>query len=217
VLNVRGVHDIHTAELLVPEPSLVEVEIAIRKLKRYKSPGTDQILAEFIKEEMKHYVLRYTNLFILYGIRRNCYSSERNLLYQFIKWVIRLTVIIIKESVLAAYKILSNILLSRLTPYVNEITGDHQCGFHYNRSTTNKFFYICQIPEKNGSIMGQCISYLWTSRKSMTQLREKFFTVFCLNLVYFLLVRLIQMCLNEAYSKVCVAKLRSHTFLFRMA
>jgi hypothetical protein len=28
-----------------------------------------------------------------------------------------------------AYKILSNILLSRLTPYVEEIIGDHQCGF----------------------------------------------------------------------------------------
>ena len=27
------------------------------------------------------------------------------------------------------YKILSNILLSRLTPQAQEITGDHQCGF----------------------------------------------------------------------------------------
>jgi hypothetical protein len=54
VLNIYGVHnvrqmDIHTAEPLVPEPSLVEVEIAIGKLKHYKSPGTDQILAELIK------------------------------------------------------------------------------------------------------------------------------------------------------------------------
>jgi hypothetical protein len=45
VLNVHGVHDvrqmdIHTAEPLVPEPSLLEVEIAIGKLKSYKSPGT---------------------------------------------------------------------------------------------------------------------------------------------------------------------------------
>jgi hypothetical protein len=31
---------------LVPDPSPIEVEIAIEKLKRYKSPGCDQILAE---------------------------------------------------------------------------------------------------------------------------------------------------------------------------
>jgi hypothetical protein len=54
VLNVHGVHDVrqmdvHTAEPLVPEPSLVKVEIAIGKLKSYKSPDTDQILAELIK------------------------------------------------------------------------------------------------------------------------------------------------------------------------
>jgi hypothetical protein len=28
-----------------------------------------------------------------------------------------------------SYKILLNILLSRLTPYADEIIGDHQCGF----------------------------------------------------------------------------------------
>jgi hypothetical protein len=41
--------DIHTAEPLVPEPSLVKADIAIGKLKSCKSPGTDQILAEWIK------------------------------------------------------------------------------------------------------------------------------------------------------------------------
>jgi hypothetical protein len=54
VLNVHGVHDvrrldIHTTELLVPEPSLVEVDIPIGKLKRYKSSGTIHILAVLIK------------------------------------------------------------------------------------------------------------------------------------------------------------------------
>jgi hypothetical protein len=53
-LNIHAVHDvrqvdIHMAEPLMLEPSLVEVEIAIGKLKSYKSPDTDQILAEFIK------------------------------------------------------------------------------------------------------------------------------------------------------------------------
>jgi hypothetical protein len=41
--------DIRTAEPLLPEPSLVKVEIAIGKLKSYKSPGTDQIPTELIK------------------------------------------------------------------------------------------------------------------------------------------------------------------------
>jgi hypothetical protein len=54
ILNVRGVHDftqinIHTAESLVPEPSFVEVEIAIGELRTYKSPVTDHIPAELIK------------------------------------------------------------------------------------------------------------------------------------------------------------------------
>jgi hypothetical protein len=54
VLIVHGIHDdrqvdTHTAEPLVPEPSLVEVKIAIGKLKNYKSPGTDQIPVELIK------------------------------------------------------------------------------------------------------------------------------------------------------------------------
>jgi hypothetical protein len=47
--------DIQTAETLVPEPSLVEVENAIGKLKSYKYPGTDQILAELIKAGGKTY------------------------------------------------------------------------------------------------------------------------------------------------------------------
>jgi hypothetical protein len=104
VVNVHGIHDIrqmdiHTAEPLVPEPSLVEMDTAIGKLKSYKSPGTDQIPAELIKQQVKHYVLRYTDLFVLYGIRRNCHSSGRNpLFYRCIKRVIRLTTIIIEET-----------------------------------------------------------------------------------------------------------------------
>jgi hypothetical protein len=39
----------HTAKPLVPDPSAFEVEIAIAKLKRYISPGSDQIPAELIQ------------------------------------------------------------------------------------------------------------------------------------------------------------------------
>jgi hypothetical protein len=46
LLNVHNVSDVrqvevHTAETLVPGPSPLEVEIAIAKLKKYKSPGSD--------------------------------------------------------------------------------------------------------------------------------------------------------------------------------
>ena len=46
------------------------------------------------------------------------------------------------------YKILSNILLSRLIPYAEEVIGDHQCGFRRNSSTTDHIFCIRQILEK---------------------------------------------------------------------
>ena len=46
------------------------------------------------------------------------------------------------------YKILSNILLSRLTPHAEKITGDYQSGFWHNRSTTDHTFCICQTLEK---------------------------------------------------------------------
>ena len=46
------------------------------------------------------------------------------------------------------YKILSSILLSRLTPYAEEIIGDHQCGFRPNGSTTHHILCIRQNLEK---------------------------------------------------------------------
>jgi hypothetical protein len=40
----------HTAKPFLPEPSVSEVEVAAGKLKRYKSPGVDQIPAELIQQ-----------------------------------------------------------------------------------------------------------------------------------------------------------------------
>jgi hypothetical protein len=47
VSDVRQI-EVHTAEPLVPGPSCLEVEIAIANLRKYKSPGSDQIPAELI-------------------------------------------------------------------------------------------------------------------------------------------------------------------------
>jgi hypothetical protein len=46
----------------------------------------------------------------------------------------------------ASNKTLSNILHS--SPYIEEITAVHQCGFRRNRSTTDHNFCILQILEK---------------------------------------------------------------------
>jgi hypothetical protein len=53
LLNVHSVSEVrqievHMAELLVPVPSHLEVEIAFAKLKKYKSPGSVQILANLL-------------------------------------------------------------------------------------------------------------------------------------------------------------------------
>jgi hypothetical protein len=54
LLNVQGAGGVrqterHRYEPLVPEPSASEVEVAVGKLKRFKSPGVDQIPAELIQ------------------------------------------------------------------------------------------------------------------------------------------------------------------------
>jgi hypothetical protein len=54
LLNVYGTGgvrqtEMHIAEPFVPEPSASEAEVAIGKLKRYTSPGVDQIPGELIQ------------------------------------------------------------------------------------------------------------------------------------------------------------------------
>jgi hypothetical protein len=67
LLNVQGPGsmrrtEIHTAEPFVPEPSAAEFEVAIRKIKIYKAPGSDQIPEELIQAGGKHCILIYINL-----------------------------------------------------------------------------------------------------------------------------------------------------------
>jgi hypothetical protein len=117
----------------------------------------------------------------------------------------------------AAYKILSNILLARLTPHVNEVIGDHQCGFRCNRSTTNQTFYIRRILEKkwecNWTIHQLCIDF----KKAYDSVkREVLYSILLESNIPKKLVRLIKMCLNETYSKVRVGKHFLIHFLFRI-
>jgi hypothetical protein len=118
-------------------------------LKKYKSPGSDQIPAELIQAGGE----------ILLPVihKLNSVWNKEGLPAQ---WNESIILPIHKKgdktdcnnycgiSLLStSYKILSNIL-SRLNPYIDEIIRDHKCGFRHNRSTTDQIFCIRQILEK---------------------------------------------------------------------
>jgi hypothetical protein len=113
----------------------------------------------------------------------------------------------------SAYKILSNILLARLTPYVSEIIGDHQCGFHSNRSTMDQIFYIRQILEKKLEYNETVYQLFIDFKKACDSIkREVLYNILVKFGIPKKLVWLIKMCLNETYSKVRIGKLLSDKF-----
>jgi hypothetical protein len=112
-----------------------------------------------------------------------------------------------------SYKILSNILLTRLTSYEDEIIGDHQCGFRCNRSTTDQIFYIRQILEKKWEYNGMVHQLFIDFKKAYNSVRrEVLYSILIEFGVPRKLVGLIQMCLNETYSTVLIGKYKSDKF-----
>jgi hypothetical protein len=124
--------EIQTAEPFVPEPSAAKVDVDIRKMKRYKALGSGQIPAELIQAGGETFRSEIYKLIMLIW-------NKEELFHQ---WIESIVVPIHKKgdktdcsnypgiSLLStSYKILSNILLSRIIPYADEIIGDHQCCF----------------------------------------------------------------------------------------
>jgi hypothetical protein len=110
---------------------------------------------------------------------------------------------------------LSKILLARLTPNVNEIIGDHQCGFRRNRSVTDKILYIPETTKKleyNGTVHQLSTDFKKTYDSVK---REVLYNILLEFGIPKKLFRLINMCLNETYSKICVGKLLSQIFLIQ--
>jgi hypothetical protein len=136
LLNVHDVNDvrlreIRTAEPWVPEPSAFEVEIAIKNLKSHWSPGIYQIPSQLATSGGRT---------ICFEIPKLIYSLSHEELPEECKD--SLIVPTNKKGdktdcnnyigislLLTTYNILSKILLSRLTPYAEEIIGNHGCEF----------------------------------------------------------------------------------------
>jgi hypothetical protein len=181
------------------------VEIAIAKLKKYKSPRSDEIPAELIQagdETLLSAIHKLVNSVwnkeelpdqwkesIIVPVHKKCHKTDGNN-YRGI------------SLLSTSYKISSNILLSRLSQYT-----DNQCGFRRNRSTTNQIFCIRQILETK-----------WEYNKTVHQLfidfkkacdsvrREVLYNILIQFEVPMKLVRLIKMCLYETYIKVRISK-----------
>jgi hypothetical protein len=102
------------------------------------------------------------------------------------------------------YTILSNILLSRLTPQAQAIIGDHQCGFRQNRSTTDhtSIFYIRQILEKKWEYNEAVHQLFIYFEKAYDSVRTKVLYNILIEFgIPMKLVRLIKMCLNNQVGK----------------
>ena len=93
-----------------------------------------------------------------------------------------LVIIVAYHFCQTTYKTLSNILLSRLTTYAEEITGNHQCRFRRHRSTTDHMFGIIEILEKNWEY-NEAVHQLFTDLKLMIHFGGKSCTIFPLSLV----------------------------------
>jgi sorting nexin-29 len=72
-----------------------------------------------------------------------------------------------------SYKILTHILLPRLTPKGDEIIGEYQCGFHCNRSRSGQIFYIRQILEKKSEYNGTAHQLFINLKKAYGSVRTK--------------------------------------------
>ena len=156
---------LRTLEPLVPEPSAFEFELAIEKLKNYKSRGIDQIPAELIKAGCRTIFFEIHKLIISIWNKEELPDEWKgSIIVPIYKKGIKQIVITIGAYHYCLLRtVLSNILLSRLIPYVEEGIRDHQCGFRRNRSTNDHIFCICQILKKkweyNEAVHQLCIDF----------------------------------------------------------
>ena len=114
------------------------------------------------------------------------------------------------------YKLLPNILLSRLIPYTEEVNGDYQCGFRRNKSTTNHIFCIRKILEKKWEYNEAVHQFFIDFKKAYDSVRREILYNILIEFgVPKKLVKLIKTCLTETCSRVRVGKNLADRFPIR--
>jgi len=96
------------------------------------------------------------------------------------------------------FRILSIILLLRLTPYAEEIIRDHQCGFRRERSTTQHIFCIPHILEKKWEYIKATHQLYKDFKKACDSVRREVLYNILIEFGFpMVLVWLIKMCMPE--------------------
>lgn len=141
-----------TAEPYISNPSRLEINRSINKLKDNKAPGESNVVAELLKnsgEALKNEMWKMINLIWEKEIIPEEWNSSI-LCPVFKKGDILDTKNYRGISLLdTCYKVLSTIILERITPYAEDIIGRYQCGFRKGRSTTDQIFILRQVMEKH--------------------------------------------------------------------
>ena len=144
----------------MPKLSAFGVEMAIEELKRHISQGIDQIPAELIKTRGR--TIHYEIHKLIISIWNKEELPE--------EWKESIIVLIYKKggnkTDCSNYRgqlhtnFLSNILLSKLTPYAEEIIGIIIVDFDAIGQQLIIYSAFVKYLRKNGNTMKQCISYL---------------------------------------------------------
>ena len=150
-------------EVEVEELTIEDVREAIRNLNNNKAAGTDGIHSQLIKYGGNKLLNR------IYELVRQIWEEERKLE----EWKETIMVPIHKRGDRercedywgialgsAAYKILSNITLGKIKPYIDKVTGDYQNGFRHGRSVIDIIFALRIINEKLWEY-NQSVQYLF--------------------------------------------------------
>lgn len=200
----------------VEEPSLEEVEKAIREIKNNKAPGNDGINIEIIKAGGKEIAIQIHKLLTQIWRKEEMPKD----------WEEAIIVPLHKKgdkqepsnyrgiSLLnTTYKIFSKILLKRLEIYTNEIIEDRQAGFMKNRSTTDQIFILRQAISKYWEFNKQFYGLFIDFSKAYDSLcRKKIWEKMESYGIPNKLIRLIELSVKNSKCKVKVENEYSATF-----
>jgi hypothetical protein len=215
LFNVHGVKDvrqteIHTTVQQAPAPSIYEVEMLIEKLKRHKLPRIYQIPAESIKAAGR--TIRYEIHKLIDSIR-----NKEELPEEWKKSII-LPLYMKGDKIycsnyggISLYQLRKQFYptscCQRLTPYTEEIIGDHQCGFRRSRPTADHVLCIREILEEKWEYNETAHQLFIDLKKTYHSVRrEVLYNILIEFGIPMKLVRLIKMFLIETCSRVRVGK-----------